>query len=102
MFIPKIPSMKVIDLADTIAPKAKKEVIGIRPGEKIDEVLLTEEEARHAQEFDSLFVIEPEHPFWHQGNLKEGKTLLDGFRFTSNSNNWWLTKEELEKMIEEL
>jgi len=101
VFIPKIPSMKVIDLADTIAPKAKKEIIGIRPGEKIDEVLLTEEEARHAKEFDSFFVIEPEHPFWRQNNLKEGKTLSDGFKFTSDSNNWWLTKEELEKMIEE-
>ena len=101
VFIPKIPSMKVIDLANTIVPEAKKEIIGIRPGEKIDEVLLTEEEARHAQEFDSFFVVEPEHPFWHQNNLKEGKTLPDGFKFTSNSNNWWLTKEELGKMIEE-
>ncbi len=102
VFIPKIPSMKVIDLADTIAPEAKKEIIGIRPGEKINEILLTEEEARHAKEFNNFFVVEPEHPFWYQNNLKEGKTLLDGFRFTSDSNGWWLTKEELKKMIEEL
>lgn len=101
VFIPKIPSMKVTDLADTIAPEAKKEIIGIRPGEKINEILLTEEEARHTKEFDSFFTIEPEHPFWHQNNLKEGKTLLDGFRFTSDSNGWWLTKKELKKMIEE-
>jgi len=102
VFIPKIPSMKVIDLADTIAPEAKKEIIGIRPGEKINEILLTEEEARHAREFDNFFIIEPEYSFWNQNNFKEGRPLPDGFRFTSDSNSSWLTKEELKKMIKEL
>jgi len=102
VFIPKIPSMKVIDLADTIAPEAKKEIIGIRPGEKINEILLTEEEARHAKEFDNFFVVEPEHIFWVKSNFKVGRSLQDGFRFTSDTNGWWLTKEELKKMIEEL
>ncbi|NQS89188.1 UDP-N-acetylglucosamine 4,6-dehydratase (inverting) [Patescibacteria group bacterium] len=102
VFVPKIPSMKVVDLADTIAPEAKKKMIGIRPGEKINEILLTEEEARHAKEFDSFFVIEPEYPFWNQSNFRAGRSLPDGFRFTSDSNNLWLAKEELKKMIEEL
>ena len=102
VFVPKIPSMKVVDLADTIAPEAKKEIIGIRPGEKINEILLTEEEARHAKEFDSLFVIEPEYPFWSRNNFEEGRSLPDGFRFTSDFNSSWLTKEKLKKMIEEL
>lgn len=102
VFIPKIPSMKVTDLADTIAPEAKKEIIGIRPGEKINEILLTEEEARHAKEFDSFFGIEPEYSFWGRDNFEEGRSLPDGFRFTSDSNNSWLTKEKLKKMIEEL
>jgi len=101
IFIPKIPSMKVVDLADAIAPEAKKDIIGIRPGEKINEILLTEEEARHAKEFDSFFIIEPEYPFWNQNNFKEGKPLPDNFRFTSDSNSSWLTKEELKKMIED-
>ena len=101
IFIPKIPSMKVVDLADAIAPEAKKDIIGIRPGEKINEILLTEEEARHAKEFDSFFIIEPEYPFWNQNNFKEGKLLPDNFRFTSDSNSSWLTKEELKKMIED-
>lgn len=99
VFVPKIPSMKIVDLADTIAPEAKKEFVGIRPGEKINEVLLTEDEARHSKEFEKYFVIEPEHSFWKRDNFVEGKPLPDGFRFTSDTNNWWLTKEELMKMV---
>jgi len=102
VFIPKIPSMKVTDLIDVIAPNAKREVIGIRPGEKINEVLLIEEEARHSKEFDSYFVVEPEHPFWSRNNLKEGKSLPEGFRYTSGDNGWWLTKEELKKILKGL
>jgi UDP-N-acetylglucosamine 4,6-dehydratase (inverting) len=102
VFIPKIPSMKVTDLADIIAPKAEREVIGIRPGEKINEILITEEEARHAREFDNYFVIEPEHPFWGKDNLQGGKSLPDGFKYTSDSNSWWLTKDELKGILEEI
>ena len=101
VFVPKIPSMKITDLADALAPGARREVTGIRPGEKVDEILLTEEEARHAMEFDDYFVVEPEHSFWGRDNLKGGKALAEGFRYTSDNNTWWLTKEELHKMIEE-
>ena len=102
VFIPKIPSMKITDMADIIAPEAKRKVIGIRPGEKVNEILLTEEEARHAREFDDYFVIEPEHPFWEKDNLKGGRPLPSGFRYTSDNNGWWLTEEELKRMVEEL
>lgn len=102
VFIPKIPSMKVMDLADIVAPKAKREVIGIRPGEKVNEILLTEEESRHAQEFDNYFAIEPEHPFWGKDNLQGGKPLPDDFKYTSDSNSWWLTGQELQRMVGEL
>lgn len=102
VFVPKIPSMKITDLADVIAPRAKKEVIGIRPGEKVNEILLTEEEARHAREFDDYFVIEPEYPFWGKDDVQGGKLLPEGFRYTSDNNNWWLSKDELKRMGEEL
>lgn len=102
IFIPKIPSMKIIDIAEAIAPKAEKKVIGIRPGEKIHEILLTEDEARHSKEFNNYFVIEPEHPFWHEEHLKGGKTLSEGFRYTSVDNKEWLTKEDIMRMIKEL
>lgn len=102
IFVPKIPSMKILDLANTIAPDTERECTGIRPGEKIHEILLTEEEARHAKEFDSYFVIAPEYPFWDQNNSKEGKSLTEGFRYTSDSNGHWLTRGELEIMLAEI
>ena len=102
IFVPKIPSMKIMDLAEVVAPGAEREIIGIRPGEKIHECLLTEEEARHAREFDTYFVIEPKHPFWGKDALEGGKLLPDGFKYTSDTNKWWLTKEELKQMIREL
>jgi len=102
IFIPKISSMKVIDLADVIAPDAEKKVIGIRPGEKMHEVLMTEDESTHAQEFADSFVIEPEHPFWNVKKLKGRKELPKGFRYASNVNKTWYAKEDLKKIIKEL
>ena len=101
VFIPKFPSMKITDLAEVIAPEAEKRIIGIRPGEKINEILLTEEEAIHARDFGDYFVIEPEHPFWSGDNLKGGKPLRDGFSYTSDNNSQWLATEELHSMVEE-
>lgn len=102
VFVPKIPSMKVMDLAEIIAPDTEKKVIGIRPGEKIHEILLTEDEARHSREFDDCFMIEPEYSFWNMNNLKGGKPLLEGFRYTSDNNKKWYTREDLKKIIKEL
>jgi len=102
IFVPKIPSMRIVDLAQVIAPEAEREVIGIRPGEKIHECLITEEEARHTREFDSYFVIEPEHSFWSKDNLNGGRSLSEGFKYTSDTNTWWLTKEQLKRIIKEL
>jgi UDP-N-acetylglucosamine 4,6-dehydratase (inverting) len=100
VFIPKIPSMKITDIADVLAPEAKREVIGIRLGEKLHEALMTEEEARQAKEFDNCFVIEPEFPFWKKDNLAGGRPLSHDFKYTSDNNSWWLTKEELKSMVE--
>jgi len=102
IFVPKIPSMKIIDLAQAIAPQSKIKITGIRPGEKIDEVLLTGEEARHAKEFDKYFVVVPEYAFWDKNNFKDGKSLSSDFTYSSGDNDQWLTKQELMKMLEEL
>jgi FlaA1/EpsC-like NDP-sugar epimerase len=99
IFVPKIPSMKVSDLARAMAPDAKIDVIGIRPGEKIHEILLTEDEARHTKEYDSYFVIEPELKFWNKNGGNEGKTLPEGFRYSSDTNTAWLSIDDLKKMI---
>jgi len=102
IFIPKIPSMKLTDLAEVIAPGAEKVFTGIRPGEKLSEVLLTEEEARHAREYDDYFVVEPEHPFWDKDACGDGRPLPDRFLYASDTNSWWLTAEELARAIEGL
>jgi len=102
IFIPKIPSMKIIDLAKVIAPQSKIKITGIRPGEKINETLLTGEEAYHAKEFKNYFIIEPEHAFWNKDNFKEGKSLTHDFEYSSDDNDQWLTKEGLKKMLEGL
>ncbi len=99
IFIPKIPSMKIVDLARTIAPRAKLKFIGIRPGEKLHEVLLTAEEAAHTKDFGKYFIIEPEFPFWNKGNHKTGKTLPKDFRYSSDNNDWWLTEKEIKRIL---
>lgn len=100
IFVPKIPSMKVVDLARTIAPNAKLNIIGIRPGEKIHETLLTDDEARHTKEYDSYFVIMPELKFWDDNNNHEGgRALPEGFTYASNTNTEWMNHDDLKKII---
>lgn len=100
IFVPKIPSMKIMDLADVIAPDVKKEIIGIRSGEKLHEVLITKEESTHTKEHDDYYVIEPDFPFWPYQTDKGGKKLPKDFVYSSDNNTQWLTKEDLKKIIE--
>ncbi|MEK8196568.1 UDP-N-acetylglucosamine 4,6-dehydratase (inverting) [Lysinibacillus sp. FSL M8-0134] len=101
IFVPKIPSMKVTDLAKAIAPECEIEIIGIRPGEKLHEAMIMEDDARHTVEFDSYYVIQPEFPFWSAKFAKEGKSLPNGFEYTSDKNEVWLEIEELKNLINE-
>ncbi len=100
VFVPKIPSMKVTDLARAIAPTAKVEVIGIRPGEKLHEVLISEDEARNTIELADMFVVQPPEATWfgYQWQSK-GKPLADGFRYSSDNNSEWLDLEGIKKYI---
>jgi UDP-N-acetylglucosamine 4,6-dehydratase len=100
IFVPKIPSMKLTDMAEAIAPGCEVEYIGIRPGEKVHEVLVSEDEARNTVEMDDMFVIQPNHTWWQAENWKQGKKLCDGFRYASDLNTQWLTNEELCEMTE--
>lgn len=105
IFIPKIPSMKVIDLFGAIVPEAQIKVMGVRPGEKLHEILLTEHEARRSYEFDRYFVILPEYQFIKgkfEKYRKSGKPVQDGFNFNSNSNSSWVTKAQLRSLIEKI
>jgi UDP-N-acetylglucosamine 4,6-dehydratase len=99
VFIPKLPSMRVMDLAAALAPECEIEVIGIRPGEKLHELLISEDEARQAVEVADRYVILPAHPWWSMGNWVHGANVAAGFSYASNTNERWLTTEELLEMI---
>ena len=86
VFVPKVPSMSVLDLALAVAPEAKVKIVGIRPGEKLHEILVTEEEARRTQELDDAYVITPEFSFWNKENWKEGKPVPADFSYRSDRN----------------
>jgi len=99
IFVPKIPSMRLLDLAETIAPGCQVEYIGIRPGEKLHEVLVSEDESRQTLETDDMFVIQPSHPWWSSENWVSAKPLAEGFRYSSDNNDRWLTRRELEDLV---
>jgi UDP-N-acetylglucosamine 4,6-dehydratase len=99
IFVPKIPSMRMSDLAETIAPGCEIEVIGIRPGEKLHEVLVSEDEARNTVEVEGMYVIRPSHPWWSGENWVSGRALPEGFRYTSDTNSSWLTNDQLQDLI---
>jgi len=100
VFVPKIPSMRVTDLADAIAPGVPRQVIGIRPGEKLHEVLITADESRHTIDAGEVFVVLPEHPWWDaHPRWMQGSALDDGFVYASNTNDVWLGRDELAAML---
>jgi UDP-N-acetylglucosamine 4,6-dehydratase len=100
IFVPKIPSMRLAEIAEAVAPDCEVEYIGIRPGEKLHEVLVSEDEARNTLELEDMYVIQPSHSWWRRDNWNGARALPDGFRYTSDSNPSWLTFEELHELIE--
>lgn len=101
VFVPKIPSMKIVDLARAIAPGCRLERIGIRPGEKLHESLITEDESRQTLKIKDFFVIMPERPWWKSKKWDRGEILSDRFKYSSDSNDQWLTQTELHDMIKD-
>ena len=100
VFVPKIPSTKVTDLAKAIAPNAKLEIIGIRPGEKLHEMLISEDEARHTIELEKMFVVQPAEATWFGYSWQDrGKILAEGFSYSSDNNSEWLDVEGIKKYI---
>jgi UDP-N-acetylglucosamine 4,6-dehydratase len=100
VFVPKIPSMRVAELAKAMAPDSRIEVIGIRAGEKLHEVLVSENEARHTVELDEMFVVQPAEALWFgRGWNAKGKPLPEGFRYASDTNDRWLSPDEMRRLI---
>jgi UDP-N-acetylglucosamine 4,6-dehydratase len=100
VFVPKIPSMKVVDLARAIAPGCKVQHIGIRAGEKMHEVLVSEDEARHTVELADRYVVQPPEELWFGHDWSgQGKALPEGFTYASNNNDRWLTVDEIRELV---
>lgn len=106
IFVPRIPSMKITDLAQAISPEAKREIVGIRPGEKIHETLISEDEARNTIQFKECYLV--------QSNLKlreeltkgcngaKGEICAENFKYASDNNTSWLMVEELQKLVKQI
>ncbi len=103
LFVPKIPSMNIMDLARAIAPECKIQNIGIRPGEKLHEVMISKDDARRTLEFDRFYIIQPDFTYWSKNNnWKEGREVSDGFEYNSENNPWFLSVGEMKQTLEAL
>jgi UDP-N-acetylglucosamine 4,6-dehydratase len=103
LFVPKIPSVQITDLAQAIAPGMPHKIVGIRPGEKLHESMLTADDARMTLEVEDRYIVEPPaFPFWHQRNGEgyHGRRVHSGFHYSSDSNNEWLSVEDLRDWLE--
>ena len=100
IFVPKIPSMRLTDLAQAVAPGCEIEYIGIRAGEKLHEALVSEDEARNTVETDSMYVIQPSHPWWQNANWMNARALPEGFRYASDTNTEWMTDQQVRDLME--
>jgi nucleoside-diphosphate-sugar epimerase len=100
IFVPKLPSTRIMDLVEAVAPGCHATFVGIRPGEKLHEVLISEDEARQAIEHDTLYVVEPLHPSWAYRPWTEGTRLPAGSAYTSFTNDHFLTPDEMRRLID--
>jgi UDP-N-acetylglucosamine 4,6-dehydratase len=102
IFVPKIPSYRIVDVAEALAPACRREIVGIRPGEKLHEEMITETDGLNTLEFDEHFVIQPSTPLWNPGDYCRafgGKPRDYGFKYSSGENTQWLTVEEIRSLV---
>jgi UDP-N-acetylglucosamine 4,6-dehydratase/5-epimerase len=99
IFIPKIPSFKITDLAQEIAPGYPCEVVGIRPGEKLHEVLISESESHMTFDYKDHFEIHPMFHSWYVGDRNVGNPVGEGFKYSSDTNSEWLDSQKLKEEL---
>ncbi len=104
IFVPKIPSMKIGDLIEALAPDIKRKHVGIRPGEKLHEIMITEHNARNTVDYGDRYIIEPEWSFWDRAShAADGKPQMhEGFEYSSDKNSDWLSVEDLREILDNM
>lgn len=102
LFVPKLPSMNIMDLAKVISPESEVKIIGIRAGEKLHEVMIPRDESRRTLEFDEYYMIQPNFDFWDRRYVnRDGKQVENDFEYNSGTNTWKLSVETMRKMIKD-
>lgn len=100
IYVPKIPSTTIMDLAKAIAPECETTIVGIRPGEKLHECMITEDDARYTWDCEGHYVIEPAFHWWNSDlHISGGKRVEEGFRYSSDKNSLWLSVEQLRDLV---
>ncbi|MBI5810993.1 MAG: UDP-N-acetylglucosamine 4,6-dehydratase (inverting) [Deltaproteobacteria bacterium] len=102
IFVPRIPSAGIMDIAEAIAPECRTKTVGIRPGEKLHEVLISEDDGRRTLEYDGYFVIQPQFPWWDESERKNGgRPVKEGFVYSSDTNPVFLTVQQIRGIVAE-
>jgi UDP-N-acetylglucosamine 4,6-dehydratase len=101
IFVPKIPSMRIVDLARAMAPDKPHKIVGVRPGEKLHEIMVTEDDARNTIELGDRYVINPAFALWHDSTQPGiiGPAVAERFAYASNTNDEWLGEVEFKQML---
>ena len=102
LFVPKIPSYRILDMAKAIGPECEHKIVGIRPGEKVHEEMITESDSLNTVDFGKYYVIIPSHPIWDREKFLahfKAKNVSYGFRYNSGENHDWLSVEDLRNLI---
>ncbi|HEY0236529.1 MAG TPA: UDP-N-acetylglucosamine 4,6-dehydratase (inverting) [Afipia sp.] len=100
LFVPKIPSMKVVDLASAMAPQLKQKIVGIRPGEKLHETMISSDDARDCLDLGDRYVVQPRFSFWNAHNYANvGKPVSESFTYASDNNSRWLEAKDLRGLL---
>jgi UDP-N-acetylglucosamine 4,6-dehydratase len=103
LFVPKIPSMNIMDLAQAIAPECETRIVGVRPGEKIHELMISRDDARETLELDTFYVIQPRFNYWtRRSSWDEGRKVPVDFEYQSGTNPWRLSIDEMREMVKYL
>ncbi len=102
LYVPRIPSMKITDLVAAIAPGSETYEMGIRPGEKLHEEMISEDDSRRTLQLDNRYVVLPTIADWGDFVAPDGASLPDGFAYRSNTNDLWLTAEDIQKLLKNL